>query len=94
MGTPDQQALHGMDVGAADQFSGKLSSSAGAVQGLLARTTALLGSVTWIGADAQRFHEDWHGSFVPQMTGAIQALHDNAQLIRTRAEAQRAASGS
>ncbi len=91
-GTPGTSGLQGMDVEYADAAARQMDGGAEMVGGMVAAIGTLLDSVMWVGADSTSFHSDWSGTFVPQMQGAVNALKDNATVLRRRAEAQRQAS--
>lgn len=55
------------------------------------RITAALGNTMWTGPAAQRFREEWSGTFVPALSQLRDALEQNATLVRNRSEAIRTA---
>lgn len=62
-----------------------------AVTELQARITNTLGSTTWTGPAADRFRQEWSGSFVPALNRLREALTENGSVVRGRAEAIRTA---
>jgi uncharacterized protein YukE len=84
--------MQGMDVEYARQSANRMDGGAGAVSDLVRQVSSMLDSVVWTGADAQRFHQDWHGQFMPQLQGATDALQQNSAVLKRRADLQEQAS--
>ena len=51
------------------------------------RITAILNNTTWTGPAAERFRQEWNGSFVGVLTRLQAALVDNAAVVRGRSQA-------
>ena len=58
-----------------------------AVAELRARITGVLGNTAWTGPAADRFRQDWNGSFSTALSNLAAALLDNAGLIASRRQA-------
>ena len=65
----------------------QFSADAQEVGDLQRRITATLGNTTWTGPAADRFRQEWNGSFVGALTRLQEALADNAAVVRSRTQA-------
>lgn len=88
------EGMQGMDTEYARQAAHSMDGGAGQISGIVGSIGSLLESVMWIGPSASAFKDDWHGTFVPQLHGATNALTDNAQVLNRRAQMQDEASGT
>ena len=82
----------GMDIGEVRHLSSQLQSSADEIQNIINKITHQLGSVQWVGADANRFRDDWHGTHSQQLNSVKNALEQAGQQARSNAEQQEQAS--
>src|SRR5690349_3925708 len=62
-----------------------------AVAELRSRITSVLASTAWTGPAADRFRQEWNGSFSSALGNLSAALQDNAGLIASRRQAIAAA---
>ncbi len=58
-----------------------------AVGELQGRVTAALGDTLWTGPAAQRFRQEWEGSFRQALARLQEALEQNAQVVDARLRA-------
>ena len=58
-----------------------------AVSELRSRITSVLASTAWTGPAADRFRQEWSGSFSASLGSLAGALQDNAGLIASRRQA-------
>ena len=58
-----------------------------AVAELRARITSVLASTAWTGPAAERFRQEWNGSFSTSLANLSGALQDNAGLVASRRQA-------
>ena len=70
-----------------DQLIGEISAAVGG--------PGAQGSVRWEGQVAERFRQEWAGSFVPSLRKLIEALHENGAYIeRNRQNISQALNGT
>lgn len=69
----------------------ELSSDAQAVGDLQRRITAAITNTTWSGPAADRFRQEWSGTFVGALARLQEALQENAGVVRNRRQAIQAA---
>jgi uncharacterized protein YukE len=65
----------------------RFTADAQAVGDLQRRVTATLGNTTWTGPAADRFRQEWNGTFVGALHRLQEALTENAALVRNRRQA-------
>lgn len=86
--------MQGMDTEYARQAAHSMDGGVSAIRGVVGNIGSLLESTPWFGRYASEFVDDWHGQFAQQLHGATNALSDNADVLRRRAQMQDEASGS
>jgi uncharacterized protein YukE len=82
----------GMDIGEVRTLSTQLRSSADEIQNIINKITHQLSSVQWVGPDASRFRDDWHGTHTQQLNTVKNALEQASQQARSNADQQEQAS--
>lgn len=91
-GSGSMRQMSGMDTEEARGTSRRMDDHAAAVEGVLGSISAVIEGITWTGGGADRFRDDWNGSFRPQASGAASSLREQAGVLRTHADRQDQAS--
>ena len=65
----------------------QFTADAQAVGELQRRISGALGNTAWTGPAADRFRNEWNGTFVSALTRLQEALTENATVVRNRREA-------
>lgn len=86
--------MQGMDTEYARRAAHSMDGGVNAIQGVVQNIGGLLQSTPWFGRYASEFVNDWHGTFRQQLDGVNNALSENAQVLRRRADMQDEASRS
>lgn len=84
----------GMDITGVRQLATQLGSKADAIQTITQELSGLLQNTQWIGADRERFVNDWQSQHVAALTKVITGLNDAARIATTNAQEQETASNS
>jgi uncharacterized protein YukE len=84
--------MTGMIIEDVRQLSSQLSSAADEIQTLIGSLTAKIDSTTWVGPDRERFHSDWTGTYVQQLTTVMNGLREASTNAVTNANQQEQAS--
>ncbi|MGH9283826.1 MAG: hypothetical protein ACRD0S_12930 [Acidimicrobiales bacterium] len=71
----------------------QFTSDAQAVGELQRRISAALPNTAWTGPAADRFCNEWNGSFVSALSRLQEALGENASVVRNRRQAIQTATG-
>lgn len=69
------------------QLAGRFRHEAQAVADLQARITAALGDTVWTGPAAERFRQEWDGTFRQALVRLQEALDQNARIVDDRLRA-------
>lgn len=69
------------------RLAGQFRREAQAVSELQHRVTASLGDTLWTGPAADRFRQEWEGSFRQALVRLQEALEQNAQVVEARLRA-------
>ncbi len=84
--------MTGMNIDEVRHLSTQLNQAADEIQHLISSLTSKISSTTWVGADRDRFHNDWTGPYVQQLTGVVNGLRDASQTASANATQQEQAS--
>lgn len=84
----DKSQFYGIDPDQSRQSAQQMDASADNLSGMVGMIGALMSQVVWEGADAERFHADWQGSFQPQLNQATETIRANAVELNRRAAMQ------
>jgi uncharacterized protein YukE len=84
----DASQFYGIDTEYARNSSRQMDSGARDLGGMVGNISAMLDSVVWTGAAAQRFKQDWDGALRPELEAATASLADNARELHRRADMQ------
>ena len=79
--------MMGSDLAQLDVLRKTFGDQVQAVEGLRAAVDGALGSTQWTGPAADRFRNEWGGSFVPGLRRLQEALTENASIVANRREA-------
>lgn len=86
-------SFKGMDPDQLREFAVRLNSAADAVSGAHSRLGAHLHQVDWHGALAERFRDDWFGSYQSHVGSVVQQLRLLASQVAVETKEQEGASG-
>lgn len=84
----DASRFYGIDTQYARQSSRQMDNGAQELGSMVSNITSMLSSVVWVGPAAQRFKQDWDGSFRPELQAAADSLQESAAELQRRAELQ------
>lgn len=87
-------AFVGMIIEEVEQLAAQLEQRAQEIEGIVAALTSALGATTWVGADHDQFHGDWHSVHVPMLNNTKNAIRDASQKAKNNANQQRQASAT
>ncbi|TQL47554.1 hypothetical protein FB562_0619 [Homoserinimonas aerilata] len=82
----------GMIPDEVDELATQLDGKAGDLDTVLTTLTTKLQSTTWVGADYNRFEEQWTGTIAQNLRNAAEQMRTAASAAREDAENQRIAS--
>ena len=78
----------GMDIGQVRGFSGQLSTSAGQINEIVSKLSAMLGNTQWVGPDAAQFRQNWDCVHVQALRRVVAELQEASQRARQNADDQ------
>jgi uncharacterized protein YukE len=84
----------GMDVDAVEQVARAVQQTADTIDQASRQLTSQLNQASWMGADGQRFRDEWQGTDMPGLTTIVNRLRDDATRLNAEARTQRDASAS
>ena len=79
--------MMGGDLAQLDALRKTFGDQVQAVESLRAAIDGALGSTQWTGPAADRFRNEWSGSFVPALRRLQEALTENAAIVANRRDA-------
>lgn len=84
----------GAAIGELRQFTNKLRAKQDLIDSTIAELTPLIESIDWVGADRDRFIEEWHGVHRPLLARLSADLFDGAAEVGKAIQRQISASGT
>lgn len=84
----------GADVEQMDQLSRRFQEAGAQIRDVMQQVESQLQSTWWEGNDANRFRDEWNGSYRSQLTQISERLAEAGSTVARQASEQRQASGN
>ena len=84
----------GANVEELDNLGRRFDEEASKIEGIMQTITGQVDAVWWMGADADRFRNEWQTTHRTSLRNICQSLSDAANRCRSQAEQQRQTSGA
>lgn len=84
----------GADVEQLDQLARTFNEEAGKIQQAVSRISGQVNGVWWKGPDADRFRNEWEGTYRNQLQRIADELRQQATKVRNQAQQQRQTSAA